>query len=98
MLDEKGLPQFIWLGVPLTEVIAPTLFMLCLFSRLAGVGMAILTVLTIILAHLPNAFNITETGGLEVELNLLYMFGALTVFLVGPGRYALYTPSKRWLE
>lgn len=98
MLAEKGLPQFLWLGVPLTEVVAPILLLLGVFSRMAGASIAVLMVLTIVLAHLPNAFAITETGGLEIELNLLYLFGALTIFFTGPGHLALYKPTKAWLK
>ncbi|HJV20286.1 MAG TPA: DoxX family protein [Sediminibacterium sp.] len=98
MLAEKGLPQFLWLGVPITEVLAPLLLILGVFSRMAGASIAVLMVLTIVLAHLPNAFTITETGGLEIELNLLYLFGALTICFTGPGGLALYRPTRIWLQ
>lgn len=98
MLAEKGLPQFLWLGIPLTEVVAPLLLIAGIFTRLAGLGIAVLMIITIMLAHLPNAFTITETGGLEVELNLLYLFGGLALFFTGSGRYAVYNRNNFWLQ
>jgi len=97
ILADKGLPQFLWLGVPLTEVLAPLLLVLGVFSRAAAAGIVILMLFTIVLAHSANAFTISETGGLEVELNLLYMFGALAIVFAGPGRFVLYKPAKSWL-
>lgn len=98
MLNEKGLPQLLWLGVPLTEVVAPVLLIVGIFSRMAGFSIVVLMVVTILLAHMPNAFTISETGGLEVELNLLYLFGGLAIFFTGPGKYSVYKPARYWLQ
>lgn len=98
MLAEKGLPGFLWLGVPLTEVIAPILLLLGVFTRMAGVGITVLMLITIFLAHMPNAFSITDTGGLEVELNLLYLSGALALVFAGPGKFHIISPYKYWLQ
>jgi putative oxidoreductase len=98
MLADKGLPQFLWLGVPLTEVLAPLLLVLGVFTRAAAASIVILMVFTVVLAHSANAFTISETGGLEIELNLLYMFGALVIVFTGPGRFALYKPVKTWQQ
>ena len=98
MLAGKGLPGFFWLGVPLTEVIAPILLLLGVFTRMAGVGITVLMLITIFLAHMPNAFSVTDTGGLEVELNLLYLSGALALVFAGPGKFHIISPSKYWLQ
>lgn len=98
MLAQKGMPEWLWLGVPLTEVIAPVFLLIGVFTRMAGVGIALLMLITIFIAHMPGAFNITDTGGLEVELNLLYMSGALSIAFAGPGKFRSYNPSKYWLQ
>lgn len=98
MLAEKGLPQFFWLGVPLTEVLAPLLLLLGAFTRIAGAGIAILMIMTVILAHMPTAFTIAETGGLEIELNLLYLSGGLALFFAGPGKFSVYRAANYWLQ
>ena len=98
LLAEKGLPQFLWLGVPLTEVIAPLLLILGVFTRLSGLGIALVMVFSIFLAHSADAFTITEYGGLATELNLLFLFGGLSLFFIGGGKYALYKPENDWLK
>lgn len=98
ILAEKGLPQFLWLGVPLTEFIAPVLLILGLFTRLAGLGVALVMLFSIILAHPTDAFTLTKYGGLTAELNLLFLFGGLTLFFTGSGKYALYRPANEWLK
>lgn len=98
LLAEKGLPEFLWLGVPLTEVIAPILLLVGVLTRMAGVGIIMLMLSTILLAHMPNAFSITDTGGLEIELNLLYLSGALAVVFAGPGKFRIISQSKYWLQ
>lgn len=94
MLTEKGLPQFLWLGVPLTEILMPILLIVGIFTRFAGLSIVILMIATIFLAHMPNAFTVSETGGLDVELNLLYLFGALSLFFTGPGKYSVYKSAN----
>lgn len=98
LLAEKGLPLFLWLGVPLTEVIAPILLISGVFTRMSGICISFLMALTIILAHAAEAFSISGNGGLSIELNLLYLSCGLTLFFTGGGKYALYKPANEWLR
>ncbi|QXV67618.1 DoxX family protein [Mucilaginibacter sp. 21P] len=98
ILAEKGMPEWLWLGVPLTEVFSPVLLLLGVFTRMAGAGIALPMLITIFLAHMPGAFNNTDTGGLMVELNLIYMSGALSIAFAGPGKFRVYNPSTYWLQ
>lgn len=98
ILAEKGLPQFLWLGVPLLEAVAPILLVLGVFTRLSGLGIAFVMLCAIILAHPTDAFTITEYGGLYAELNLMFLLGGLTLFFTGGGKYALYKPQNEWLK
>lgn len=98
ILADKGLPIFLWIGVPLTEIIAPVLLMLGIFGRLSGLSIALLMAMTIIIAHASEAFSISEYGGLAVELNLLYLFSGLTIFFTGGGKYCLRTSKNEWLR
>ncbi|MBX2922561.1 MAG: DoxX family protein [Chitinophagaceae bacterium] len=98
MLAEKGFPQFLWLGVPITEVIAPVLLISGVFTRISGLGISLLMLFTIILVHAAEAFTISQSGGLSIELNLLYLSGGLTLFFTGGGKYALYKPANEWLR
>lgn len=98
MLVQKGLPEFIWIGVPITELLGPVLLVFGVLSRLSGLGIALVMVMAIYMAHAQEAFAISEYGGLATELNMLYLFGGLTIFFTGPGRYALSLTDKKWLQ
>ncbi len=98
MLAEKGLPEFLWLGVPLGECLAPVLLILGVFTRFSGMLVALVMLIALILAHGDATFNIGETGGLEGELALLFMFSGLALFFTGGGKYALLRPQNDWLK
>ena len=48
------------------------------------------------LAHLPDLFQLSESGGWAIELQAFFLFGALAVILLGPGRFSLQSPGSRW--
>lgn len=89
-LVEKSLPAFLWMGVPVGEVIAPLLLILGVFSRLSGLMIAIVMLFALYLAHGMSAFALNENGGLDGELALLYMFAGSALFFMGGGKYVLY--------
>ena len=89
-LIEKGLPAFLWLGVPVGEVLAPILLVLGIFSRLFGLMIAMVMLFALYLGHGMSAFTINENGGLDGELALIYMFAGIAVFFMGGGKYVLY--------
>lgn len=64
--------------------------LLGLFSRLAGVGIAVDMLLAIALYNAGHGF-FTETPTDGWEINYLVVCMALAVVLLGPGRYALST-------
>ncbi len=89
MLSAKGLPEALAIGVYLGEVIAPVLLLAGWFVRIAG-GLIVATmVMSIWLAYGADGFQLNGYGGLKVELNLLYLAGALVLALSGGGRLAL---------
>ncbi|MDR1876001.1 MAG: DoxX family protein [Flavobacteriaceae bacterium] len=90
MLAKKGLPEFIWLGVPIGEVVAPILIILGVFTRISSLLVAFTMVMTIYLVHEAGAFSITKTGGLSGELNLFYLLTSLALFFLGSGKYSIY--------
>lgn len=98
MLIQKGLPEFLWIGVLITELLCPVLLILGVLSRISGLGVALVMVIAIYMAHAEEAFSLSEHGGLAIELNLLYFFGGLVVFFTGPGKYAFSLSEKKWLQ
>lgn len=88
VLAEAGLPEFLWIGVPVAEVIAPILLIVGLFTRSASLLIAFTMVMTIYLAYGWGGFELNQFGAFKVELNLFFLLTALSVYFSGPGKYA----------
>lgn len=94
MLTGVGLPEFMAYGVYITEIIAPLLILIGFRIRLASLAFFFGMIAAMFLAHSENLFAISKTGGLEIELILLYAFGSLVLFFTGAGKYALSTKNS----
>ncbi|MTG97423.1 DoxX family protein [Myroides albus] len=89
-LSAKGLPTWLWLGVPIGEVVAPLFLILGIASRFSAAVIAFTMVMSIFLVNGMAVFNTTNTGGLAGELNLLFLFSSLAIAFIGPGKFRLY--------
>lgn len=89
VLAEAGLPEFLWVGVPVAEVIAPILLLLGIFTRNASLLIVFTMIMTIYLAYGWAGFELNQYGAFKVELNLFFLFTALTIYFTGAGKYAL---------
>lgn len=97
-LEDSGLPQWLWLGVPVGEVLAPVLILLGVGVRLSSALVAFTMLVSIYLAFGMSAFQLTPTGGLKTELNLLFLFASLALVFLGGGRYAVCRGRRKWLQ
>ena len=94
MLDKAGLPGFLAYGVYIGEVVAPLMMLLGVGAR-AGAAIVVVNMLVALgLVHMGDLFVITKQGGWALELQGLYLFGALAVALLGAGRYSVMPPSR----
>ncbi|MEI2414543.1 DoxX family protein [Orrella sp. JC864] len=89
MVAGAGLPGFFAYGVYVGEVIAPILLILGLFTRPAAILVAINMLVAILLAHASQLGQFTKMGGWALELQGLFLFGAIAIALMGGGRYGL---------
>lgn len=89
MLQGLGLPAFLGYGVYIGEVVAPLLVLVGLYTRPAALVVAINMVVALLLAHTGQFFTLSDTGGWALELQGMYLGGALAVALLGAGRYSL---------
>ncbi|MCR5868321.1 MULTISPECIES: DoxX family protein [Aquincola] len=89
MVQGAGLPPVLAYGVYVGEVLAPVLMIIGLWTRPAALVVAINMVVAIALAHGKQLFSLTQQGGWALELQGLYLFGALAVALLGAGRYSV---------
>lgn len=89
MVAGAGLPGFFAYGVFVGELIAPILLILGLWTRPAALLIAINMVVAILLVHMGQLGQFTNNGGWQLELQGLFLFGALSIALMGGGRYGL---------
>ena len=95
MLSANSLPDFLWMGVPIGEVVAPLCLLLGIFTRLSSVIVAFTMFMTIYLTSKMAAITtLSQTGGLNGEMNLLYLLGALALLFLGAGKYSIYKGNK----
>ena len=96
MLAKAGLPAVFGYGVYIGEVVAPLLILVGLFTRPAALIVAINMIVAVLLVHMSQLFTLNETGGWALELQGMFFFAAVTVALLGAGRYSLGGTSSRW--
>lgn len=89
MLEKAGLPGALGYLVYVGEVLAPLLVIAGLFTRAGAAIIFVNMVVAIGLVHLGQLFSMTQQGGWALELQGMYLFGALAVMLLGAGRYSL---------
>lgn len=96
LVVSKGFPHFLAWGVYLTEVIAPVLVAIGLYSRLGGILIAVNMTVAIWLVHSAELYRLNSTGGWQIELQALFLCGGLCIALLGAGRYSLGGAGGRW--
>ena len=89
MVTNAGLPAAFAYLVYVGEVIAPLLVLIGLFTRPAALIVAVNMVVAVWLVHMAELFTTTETGGWALELQGFYLFTAIAISLLGPGRYSI---------
>ncbi len=95
LLAKAGLPEWLWLGVPLGEVIAPLCLIVGVFTRSSALLVAFTMAMSIALFHGASGFALGKYGALNAELNLFYLLAALSIFYLGSGKFSL---SNRLLK
>lgn len=89
MLANAGLPVFFKYGVYVGEVLAPLAVIAGFYARVGAWLIAVDMLFALGLAHGGELFAIDPgSGALALETQYMFMFGAIAVALIGPGRYA----------
>jgi putative oxidoreductase len=97
MLVNKGISGFFMYFVFVSEVLAPLLILLGVFTRLSA--MSIILTLIVILYVMPiPIMALNEHGAWVVELQLFYLLVPVAMFFIGPGRFRVWRgKSGHWL-
>jgi putative oxidoreductase len=88
-LAAAGLPSFIAFGVYVGEVLAPILVIVGWQTRIGALLIAVNMLFAIGLVHAAEIFALGQSGGWALELQGLYLFGAIVIALIGPGGFSI---------
>ncbi len=89
MVTGAGLPAFVTYGVYVGEVIAPILVLIGWYSRIGAVLIAVNMLFAIGIVHRGEVFALGPSGGWAIELQGMFLFTAIAIALIGPGRFSL---------
>jgi putative oxidoreductase len=96
MVSNFGLPPVLGYGVYIGEVVAPLMVLFGVWTRPAAAVIAINMVVAIVLVHMGDLMKLNKTGGWELELQGMFLFGAIAVALLGAGRYGVGGVKGKW--
>ncbi|HWJ04931.1 MAG TPA: DoxX family protein [Steroidobacteraceae bacterium] len=82
-----GLPSALAYGVYIGEVVAPILVIAGFYARTGAAIIAINMLFAIGLVHGAEFLTRNQTGGWALELQAMFLFTAIAVALIGPGKY-----------
>lgn len=94
MLEKAGLPAFFAYGTYLGEILAPVLLIIGFRTRIASFLFICTMLVAIFIANPHKVTMLLNTGGWAVELQALFLFGALTLFFTGGGKLSVSTRNK----
>ncbi len=96
MVTGLGLPAAVAYGVYLGEVVGPLLVIVGLYTRAGALLIAGNMLFALLLAHRAELFTLAPTGGWALELQAMFLFGAVAVLLLGAGRFSVGGTSGRF--
>jgi len=86
MVAGMDMPAFLAYGVYAGEVLGPILLIIGFYARIGAALIAVNMIVAVLLAHRGDLMNLTSNGGWSLELQGLYLFTAVALLLMGPGR------------
>ncbi|KFN44875.1 DoxX family protein [Arenimonas oryziterrae] len=89
MLQSAGLPAQLAWGALVGEVLAPLLVIAGFHARIGAALIVVNMLFALWLVHMSQLTQLNEQGGWALELQGMYLFGALAVALMGPGRHSV---------
>jgi putative oxidoreductase len=89
MVHSIGLPPWFAYAAYLGEVVGPILLILGLGSRIGAFLIFTNMLFAFVLVHRGELLTLTQQGGWGLELQGMYLFTALALVLMSPGRYAM---------
>ncbi len=89
MLASYGIPGIFGYGVFIGELVAPIMVILGYHTRIGALLIVFNMLVAIALAHGSQLMDLGRSGGWALELQGFFLFIALALIFLGPGRYKL---------
>lgn len=89
MVTGMGMPAIIAYGVYAGEILGPVLLIVGFYARIGAALIAINMLVAIALAHSNEIASLGPTGGWALELQGMFLFTAIALMLMGPGRLGI---------
>ena len=89
MVESHGLPGVLGYGVLAGEVLGPLMLIAGFYARIGALLVAVNMMFAIALVHMGELTKLGESGGWALELQGMFLFTALALALLGPGRYSV---------
>lgn len=96
MLASHGLPSALAYLVYVGEIVAPALVIIGLYTRPAALIIVINMLVALWLVHTADLFALGKSGGWALELQGMFLFGAVAVALLGAGRLSVGGVSGKY--
>ena len=88
-LASHNLPTILAYGVYIGEILAPLMIILGYQTRIGALIVVFNMIVAIALVHSHQLLSLSSNGGWSLELQGFFLFSALAVIFLGPGRYKL---------
>lgn len=88
MLQAHGVPAVFAYAVLIGEVVAPLMLLIGFHARIGGMLVAVNMLVAVFLAHMGQLDQLNGQGGWALELQGMFFAAAVTIALIGPGRYS----------
>ncbi|WP_323750022.1 DoxX family protein [Marinobacter sp.] len=88
-LASHNLPAILAYGVYIGEIIAPLMIILGYQTRIGALIVVFNMIVAIALVHSHQLLSLSSNGGWSLELQGFFLFTALALIFLGPGRYKL---------
>ena len=89
MVAGAGLPSVLAYGVYVGEVLGPLLVIFGFYARFGAAIIVVNMLFAIFLAHRNDLFLLTRSGGWALELQGFFLFTALALVFMRPGRFGI---------
>lgn len=89
LLQSHGLPWLLAYGVFIGEILGPVLLLIGLYTRIGALFIILNMLFAFALVHASQLTAFTSGGGWALELQGFFLFTAVAVFLIGPGKFSI---------